>query len=677
MNTPRTSSSPVTLLALGLLLAAGSTVARAQDPTCRAFNEEVQGVWDRLRPASEQELRRQAALQVGPIVREPKLEVDLKALRRVDLSIARAPGLTRFADAGLALRVPATGAWEVAVEGDVEVRFRALWRWNTVRLPVRVEVSELVVKADAAFDWSDPTRPRVARVGTPEVKFKVRLRSPGRVLTDVLLRALSPLGSVIARKAAAKALDALTPQLDQLRAALPGPIHAEGAPLLTDSGATTPVGAIVAGVDRKLRAQHLPHGTIHPLHMDVPATTTWEQAYGPGGSGNPGVATPHGDGGDSSAFNAHYVAAQAYRHALTGDPEALEQVRKCLVAFGDMLALHGETGLMARSAAPEASHMGRVILAQAPKAKVVRGVRRGEVWVATNGEKGDSRDVYIEIVWGLSVVHDLVPEPGVRAEAARILTSMVGYLVREGWIIDEDRAPFDPSSPATSTLPSFWLGVPTQKVAMLHAAARLDPARFAGELARWSPLTRMAWLSQWTGTFGLDDYFGFILAHATYHLHLRHETDAARWRDTMRAYQIMRRYVGHHRNAYFDAIHLALDPADVRYRGAIREALVRFVQRPHRKVAPATFDPNAIRWVDVTLPSGGYSPTGAVGPVTLRLPEVPLSPEQRAPEDDTIWQRAPFKPYPGPGQGDAYTESTGLDLIGPYWIGRYHGVQFP
>jgi hypothetical protein len=331
---------------------------------------------------------------------------------------------------------------------------------------------------------------------------------------------------------------------------------------------------------------------------------------------------------------------------------------------------------MARVAAPEASAMGQIIISHNPPGAVVRGMRRGAPWVATNGDKGDSRDVYIEIIYGLFVVHDLVADPQVRADVARMVTSMVAYLVREGWIIDKDRAPVNFANPATSTFPTFWLGVPAQKIAMLLTAARFDPAQFSGELARWSPLTRMAWLSQWTGTFSLDDYFGFILAHCTYYTHLRQETDQARWTDMSRAYRIMRRYMGHHRNAYFDSMNVALDPADTRYRGAVREELVRFVQRPHRKVAPATFDPTAIRYVPFTFGVAGYGPGGGTG-VTVMIPDEPLSPELRNGEDDSIWQRSPFSPYKGPGQGDPHIESTGVDLVGPYWLGRYHGVTFP
>src|SRR5688500_19052776 len=153
------------LLALAPLLLATAGVVRAGDPTTRAFNEEVQGVWDRLRPVAEQELRRQAGLKVGPLLREPKAEVDLRAIHRIDLDLQRAPGLTDFSDAAITARVPVEGTWRVAAEGDVKVRVKVLGVWLELKRKVSVEVSDLAVSASATFDWSDPTRPKLRSIG--------------------------------------------------------------------------------------------------------------------------------------------------------------------------------------------------------------------------------------------------------------------------------------------------------------------------------------------------------------------------------------------------------------------------------------------------------------------------------------------------------------------------------
>jgi hypothetical protein len=350
-------------------------------------------------------------------------------------------------------------------------------------------------------------------------------------------------------------------------------------------------------------------------------------------------------------------------------------VRTTVRALSDCLAIHGDTGLMARCVAPEASHMGRTIVATSDPARVVRRTLRGEAWVGTSGNSGASRDVYIECVYGLMACHDLVTDPAVRADCARIVTSMVRYLVANDFIVDEDRDPFDGAT--APTFPTFWLGVASQKVTFLLVAARLDAGGFASELARWGPLTEMAWLAEWSATFDLTDYYGFVLAHATYYTYFRNETDATRWAAMSRAYRIMRRYVANHKNAYFDALHLGIQPADLAYRGAVRESLARYVTRPHRKVAPTTLDLSGITWTTITLPlSQGSGTQLAQQGQQLTIPSEPLDPALRAPEDDLLWQRNPFTPYPGAGAGDARIETTGLDLVAPFWLGRYHGVPF-
>lgn len=657
-----------------LLVSSFAGTASAQSPAIVGFNHEVQSVYDRLRPALVQRLHAEAARFVGTEYKEKKVEVTIKGLNRIDLDVGRAPGLTALSRDRIAMRLPVQGTWKIEVEVDVLVKFRAFWAWQYQRFPLTIRIEKLWLEADATFDHTDPTRPRVRRTGDPRYGFDIDLRAKG-FFRDVLARIASPFAQHFAKKALKDALKDMAPQLRALEAALPPPIPAEHAPLLADTGAASIVPGVVEGVDRKIRAKHLPHGIIHPLRMDRPVhDESWAQAYGPGGGGNPGNAEPHGDGGDSSAFTAHYLASQAARYAVTGEPAALDNVRLALRALGDCLAIHGDTGLMARVVAPESSFMGRKIASYAHPSRLLRRTIRGETWVGTNGDSGVSRDVFLEGIYGLMAAHDLVSEPGVRAECARIVKLMVRYLVAKDFIVDEDRDPFDGASPRT--FPTFWLGVPVQKVTFLLAGQRVDPPSFDRELRRWGPLVELAWLAEWTGTFDLSDYFAYVLSHATYSTYFRLETDAARWQATMRAYLIMRRGVRNHKNALFDAMHLAIVPGDASiYRGPVREALARFVTRPHRKIAPSNLDLSGIQWVTITLPLA-HGQGAQVGAQTLTIPSEPLDPELRAPEDDSLWQRSPFKPYPGAGQGDPYLESTGLDLIQPYWIARYNGVPF-
>jgi hypothetical protein len=61
------------------------------------------------------------------------------------------------------------------------------------------------------------------------------------------------------------------------------------------------------------------------------------------------------------------------------------------------------------------------------------------------------------------------------------------------------------------------------------------------------------------------------------------------------------------------------------------------------------------------------------GPVSL--PTQPLDVPLRAYTGYFLWQRTPFDAA-RPGQGNALEESPGIDLVLPYWMGRYHSV-FP
>jgi hypothetical protein len=106
----------------------------------------------------------------------------------------------------------------------------------------------------------------------------------------------------------------------------------------------------------------------------------------------------------------------------------------------------------------------------------------------------------------------------------------------------------------------------------------------------------------------------------------------------------------------------------------VRESLRRFVQRPHRLVGPPVVDLSGVTWVtyaNPTVPLPGQS----AAPSTVTLPNAPLDPAIRQPESDFLWQRGPFEPA-SPNSGDPAEENTGLCLVQPYWMGRFHGVGF-
>jgi hypothetical protein len=529
-------------------------------------------------------------------------------------------------------------------------------------------VDRLSLSANAAFDVSQPDRPTLSQISQPNVDFRVRLRS-SNVFFDLLLRLLSPVGNWLAHKVANDALRDLQPQLAAFSGQLPGPIPGDGAPLLTDSGRAVPLGEIARNVDRKIRRDHVPYGTLLMAKMDVPAYDSWEDAYRNGGPANPGTSEIEGDGGDSAIFTGMYLASQAFRYARTGDSEALDNVGWILQGVGNLLDVNGGSGLLARVTAPEASPMGQRIIHHGAYG---RETIRGQTWVGLQGRHGISRDQYIGIWFGLILTHDLVQIPAVQAQCSARIQLMLDYLIARDWYVDEDRPVYTVSNP--NGFPTFYFGIAVQKLHYLLMGTRLDAAKYGAELQRWGPLSGTAWIGAWTGVMNIDSYYKFNLSHLTYYNYFRLETDPGRYQDVLRAFHMVRRYTGHHMNPHFNVIQASIDPSlAATYQPAAYEALKRFVTRNHRRVSPPVVNTSGVTYVTVSLPTitlPGQSPQ----PQTVTLPSAPLDIPIRGHTGDFMWQRSPFGSPATPNGGNPLVEKNGLDLVLPYWMGHQHNA---
>ena len=665
------------LTALGLGLALVAPAAAQNHPPLvtspqglAVFNADVQATYDRLRPALEVELRRQAEAQLGALKHdEGRWSVKVDQIRAIRLEIQRAPGFRALTTEMVKVALPAQGTWRIEVEVDISAHYDAKWRWLRKTLhfrKVRIILEDVKAIAAAHFDTTDPLRPLVSRVDRPELSFKIKLRST-RLLTGLIVRAATPFANKFARKALADALDTLTPQLAALQG-LPGDMPGAGSALLTDSGTATPFQELVDNVEAKMEAVHLPHGMIVMVETDAPSSASWLDDYKNGGAGLSGnVTNPHGDFGDSAIWTGHYLSAQAFRYRETGSAQALANVKHVLSGLRAALEIYGNTGLLARVVAPENSPEG-VNIAQQPRA--VRRFMRGEWWVGHSG-KGISRDQYMGAIMGLWLTYDLVGDLAVRQESSALLQRMFDYIRSTGWFIEEDRPAF--SAQAGSFFPTFWTGIPTQRLNYLVMANTLDPQKYGAELAHWSPIAETAWIAAWTGTFNLQSYYGHNLAHGTYYNYFRVENDPHRWQHVARAFHIERRYTELHKNAHFNLIHASVDPSlAATLHPAVREAVRQFVDTPHRDVTAPVIDLSNVTWVTLTLPTvtvPGKTPV----PATQTLPSAALDLTQRSSEGHFIWQRSPF--HPGvPNRGHAKVEKPGIDLTLPFWMGRHHGA---
>ncbi|MFC1707740.1 hypothetical protein ACFL59_13145 [Planctomycetota bacterium] len=347
---------------------------------------------------------------------------------------------------------------------------------------------------------------------------------------------------------------------------------------------------------------------------------------------------------------------------------ALDNVLQAVRGIGDLIDVNGGTGLLARVAAPESSSVGQSI---ARRGVFRRAWIRGETWVGRQGN-GISRDQYSGVFFGLSLAHDLVDDAMLKRECARRLQQLLDYLVAREWLIDEDRPSLDAA--AGRGFPTFWL-VSGQQLAFLLIGEQVAPGRYRAELARRAPVAELVWLGTWITDMNLDSYYKFNLQHIAFYNYFRLENDRDRRRHMARAFAITQRTVGHHRNPHFDLVQTSVHPElEATLFPSIRESLRRFVKRNHRVLAPDSVDLTSVRWetfrnLNVALP-GKRKPQSFV-----RLPTRPLDIELRKYTGCFLWQRSPFQPAVA-GRGHPRAEKPGIDLVLPYWMGRYHDA-FP
>lgn len=643
-------------LALVLLLAGVPLNASAQGRSgVDVFNDEIQVLWDKISPDLERELEARVRAQLGAVQGgQGRTQVSVRTVRNVSFRMREGINISDVQADRATLTIPNGPGWSFDIEADVRVKTRLWFMRPTFTIPIRLRVDRIKAGVMLILDvTTDPNRPAIQRVGSPQVSARIKLRSRN-FLYDLLLRILTPFANRMARRAIDDAIQAAAGSIAALQG-MPGPSPGLGVSPLVDSGAATPFEEVAKNIDRKLRAFHTPHGTILRCGMDAPASDSWLDAYRDGGTGIQGNVVDYKHGGDSAAWTGTYLGGLAFRYAQTGDPAALDDVRHALAGIGALLDVNGATGLLARLAAPENSLVGQDILRWGSYG---RATINGQTWVGLQGDRGVSRDQYQGCFFGLALAHDLVGDPAVKQECAERIKQMLDYFVANNWLVSEDRPTVTATPPGS---PTGWAGIGYQRATFLLIGERLWPGRYAAELARFDREEEIAWLAAWFTTFNLDHYYKFNLRHTTYYNYFRLETNPARYIDSMRGYLVIRRYVGHHRNAHFDLVATSADPSlNSVFFPAVRETLRRWLGRNHRYAAPSVVDLSNVQWV--TYP-----------PATLTLPSEPLRFDQRDYSGHFDWQRGPFIPAV-PNWGDVNEEKPGIDMVVPYWMGRHLGA---
>ena len=376
-------------------------------------------------------------------------------------------------------------------------------------------------------------------------------------------------------------------------------------------------------ISRDIQARHIPFGTIlNPMY--VSALSNELQTYT--------------RCGDSAIWTGHWLAAEAFRYAVTKNPEALRAAQLAFRGIRSLVDVTGEHRLLARCILDSQSRFATGPRREERHHGEYSGTFEGRsyLWIGNT-----SRDQYMGVFFGLSVAFERLPE--LRADISTVATKLIDRLVERNWSV---------VMPEGNVSTVFWHR-PDQMLAVLQTGRQVNPERFATlytetrrNLAGLELIMRVETLDSH------NSYFKFNLDGIGWYTLLRLEEPSSAVRGPwLEAYQIFRRAVAGHGNAFFNVIDRALTGADRSRDSETTDLLTQWLVRPRRD-----------DWVDLRSKYRACGEDRACEPIPV--------PERI--RTDFLWQRSPFLLY---GGGEGRIEGPGIDFILPYWMGRYYGIN--
>src|ERR1041384_964994 len=121
--------------------------------------------------------------------------------------------------------------------------------------------------------------------------------------------------------------------------------------------------------------------------------------------------------GDSAIWTGHYLAAEAFRYAVTHSSEALDNARR---AFTGIESLANATGnnVLARCVVPDNSPYAQGIQSEEAGNGIYRSAP-GNFWVGNT-----SRDQYSGVLFGLGVAYDLIDDRQFQSSIAALVSRL-------------------------------------------------------------------------------------------------------------------------------------------------------------------------------------------------------------------------------------------------------------
>jgi uncharacterized protein (TIGR03437 family) len=373
-------------------------------------------------------------------------------------------------------------------------------------------------------------------------------------------------------------------------------------------------------ISQRIQQRHLPYGTIiDPMYA----------------SSTSNVISDYTRCGDSAIWTGHYLAAEAFRYQVTGDPVALTNVQGAIAGIQSLVNVTG-TSLLARCIWPTSSPYAASLASQESANGIYTNTTMGDQW-----EGNTSRDQYDGVFFGLAVAYDMVNDAAVQSSISALITQMLDFLRNHAWTI------VMPNGSISDT----FIGQSDQQLSFMYVGLHVNPSHYQGDSEFTNPLlTDTVALPIAYDTLSNSSYFKFNLDEINLYDLVRLDTSSNQSMD-VGAYNVLWNYVGDQQNAFFNMITRALQGANATRDSNTITMLNQWLTRPIR-------DP----YVDL---EGQFPACGSASEACSPVP-VPLRPTT-----DFLWQRDPYM-LEGGGQGTI--EGAGIDYILPYWMARYYGL---
>jgi uncharacterized protein (TIGR03437 family) len=324
--------------------------------------------------------------------------------------------------------------------------------------------------------------------------------------------------------------------------------------------------------------------------------------------------------GDSALWTGAYLAAEAFRYKVTRSADALNNVKTALAGLKALADVTGDNRLarcMALAASPFAAGI--------ENEEAVNTIHQNPPWIWVDNT---SRDQVVGAFFGLGAAYDLVDDATVKSGIADLATRLIGFVAPHQW------------SPNDDISNTFTLR-PEELQMLLQVARHVNPSNSISGPFFVLPVETAVLVDVQSNS----SYYKFNLDYMTFYNLVRLQNNG----ENRGAYQIVRSYTASHQNAFFDIVDAALAGANASRDAEMRSLLDQWLQRPKREV-----------YVDLS------HTVQVCGSEACQPIPVPLRPTV-----EFLWQVNPFQLT---GGDDGTVESSGIDYILPYWMGRYYGV---